>query len=129
MLSKEENEALCRVGPGTLMGDLVRQYWLPFYLSDDLEADGAPERVRLCGEDLIVFRATSGQVGLVGNHCRTGAHRCSLGATRRTGCAACTTAGSSTWPATASICRTSRPRATSSIRFTIPPTPAASATA
>ena len=69
MLTKEENDALCRVGPGTLMGDLVRQYWLPFYLSDDLEADGAPERVRLCGEDLIVFRATSGQVGLVGNHC------------------------------------------------------------
>ncbi len=69
MLTKEENQALTQVGQGTLMGDLVRQYWVPFYLSKDLEADGPPQRVRLLGENLIVFRATSGQVGLVGNHC------------------------------------------------------------
>ena len=69
MLSKEDNELLTRIGPGTAMGEMVRRYWLPFYLSADLEADGPPQRVRLMGEDLIVFRATSGQVGLVGNHC------------------------------------------------------------
>ncbi len=69
MLTREENDALCRVGPGTLMGDMVRQYWLPFYLSSELAADGPPVRVRLVGEDLIAFRATSGEVGLAGQHC------------------------------------------------------------
>ena len=69
MLTKEQNELLTQVGSSTPMGELMRQYWIPFYLSNDLEADGPPQRVRLLGEDLIVFRATSGQVGLVGNHC------------------------------------------------------------
>jgi nitrite reductase/ring-hydroxylating ferredoxin subunit len=55
------------------MGDLMRQYWLPFFLSKDLESDGQPARVRLLGEDLIVFRATSGDVGLLDALC---AHRC-----------------------------------------------------
>ncbi|HLZ28367.1 MAG TPA: phthalate 4,5-dioxygenase, partial [Chloroflexota bacterium] len=66
MLSQAENEYLCRVGPGTAMGNLMRQYWLPAIRSDELrEADGAPLRVRLLGEDLIGFRTTSGQIGLV----------------------------------------------------------------
>jgi phenylpropionate dioxygenase-like ring-hydroxylating dioxygenase large terminal subunit len=51
------------------MGDLIRQYWIPFFLASDLDPDGPPARVRLLGEDLITFRASSGQVGLVGNHC------------------------------------------------------------
>src|SRR5437773_10558466 len=72
MLSKEDNERLTRVGPGTLMGDLMRQYWLPFMYSSELEPDGAPLRVRLLGEDLIVFRDTSGRVGLLDTYC---AHR------------------------------------------------------
>jgi phthalate 4,5-dioxygenase len=69
MLSKEENELLTRVGPGTLMGDLMRQYWLPFLYSSELEPDGPPLRVRLLGEDLIVFRDSTGKLGLLGNHC------------------------------------------------------------
>jgi phenylpropionate dioxygenase-like ring-hydroxylating dioxygenase large terminal subunit len=70
MLSKAENEYLCRVGPGTPMGNLMRQYWLPAIRSDELaERDGAPLRVRLLGEDLIGFRISSSQVGLVQNHC------------------------------------------------------------
>lgn len=69
MLSKAENEALTRVGPGTLMGDLMRSYWLPFYLSEELEAGGQPERIRLLGEDLIAFREGSGAVGLVAEQC------------------------------------------------------------
>ena len=36
MLSREDNELLCRVGPGTPMGDLMRQYWLPAALSSEL---------------------------------------------------------------------------------------------
>ena len=70
MLSREDNELLCRVGPGTPMGALLRQYWIPTLLSSELpEPDGAPVRVRILGEDLIGFRATSGRVGLIQNHC------------------------------------------------------------
>ncbi|HWO72839.1 MAG TPA: Rieske 2Fe-2S domain-containing protein [Dehalococcoidia bacterium] len=70
MLSKEDNELLCRVGPGTPMGDLMRQYWIPAVRSDELPApDCPPLRVRLLGEDLIAFRVTSGAVGLVQNAC------------------------------------------------------------
>jgi phenylpropionate dioxygenase-like ring-hydroxylating dioxygenase large terminal subunit len=70
MLSREDNELLCRVGPGTPMGRLMRQYWIPAALSSELpEPDGAPLRVRLLGEDLIAFRATSGAVGLIQNAC------------------------------------------------------------
>src|SRR5437773_6775855 len=67
---KEENELLCRVGPGTLMGELMRQYWIPALISEELpERDGAPYRVRLLGEDLVAFRDTNGQVGLMAANC------------------------------------------------------------
>jgi phthalate 4,5-dioxygenase len=70
MLNKADNDYLCRIGPGTPMGGLMRQYWLPAIRSDELpEPDGAPLRVRLLGEDLIGFRTTDGQVGLVHNNC------------------------------------------------------------
>jgi nitrite reductase/ring-hydroxylating ferredoxin subunit len=70
MLSREDNELLCRVGPGTPMGALFRQYWLPVLLSRELpEPDGPPRRVRLLGEDLVAFRLTSGGVGLIQDHC------------------------------------------------------------
>jgi len=70
MLSREDNELLCRVGPGTPMGDVMRQYWLPGALSSELPgADSDPLRVRLLGEDLIAFRVTSGQIGVVQHNC------------------------------------------------------------
>jgi nitrite reductase/ring-hydroxylating ferredoxin subunit len=70
MLSERDNELLCRIGPGTPMGNLMRQYWIPAIRSDELPApDCPPLRVRLLGENLIGFRATSGEVGLVQNHC------------------------------------------------------------
>lgn len=69
MLSTRDNELVCRVGPGTPMGRLMRQYWIPVLQTDDIEADGPPQRVRLLGEDLIAFRDTNNQVGLVQNNC------------------------------------------------------------
>jgi nitrite reductase/ring-hydroxylating ferredoxin subunit len=69
VLSKEENEILTRVGQGTIMGDLMRQYWLPFLYSWEVEPDGPPLRVRLLGEDVIVFRDSAGRLGLLGAHC------------------------------------------------------------
>jgi phthalate 4,5-dioxygenase len=70
MLTVQDNEALTHVGPGTLMGDLLRQYWVPALMSTELPApDCAPVRVRLLGENLIAFRVTSGKVGLIQDAC------------------------------------------------------------
>ncbi len=70
MLSKEENEIIGHVGPGTPTGELMRQYWLPALLSSELsEPDGRPMRLRLLSEDLVAFRASSGAVGIMRHNC------------------------------------------------------------
>jgi phthalate 4,5-dioxygenase len=73
MLSREENEMLTRTGPGTAMGELLRRFWLPALLPDELPApDCTPVRVRLLSEDLVAFRDTEGRLGLISAYC---AHR------------------------------------------------------
>src|ERR671922_351496 len=73
MFSQEENELLTRVGPGTPMGMLMRCYWIPALLSEEIPApDCPPVRVRLLGEDLVAFRDSQGRIGLLGERC---AHR------------------------------------------------------
>src|SRR4030081_568423 len=70
MLKREDNELITRVGPGTPMGNLMREYWVPAMLSSELaQADSDPVRVMLLGEQLIGFRDSNGQVGLVANNC------------------------------------------------------------
>jgi phenylpropionate dioxygenase-like ring-hydroxylating dioxygenase large terminal subunit len=69
MLTREDNETLVRVGPGTPMGRLMRLHWIPFLRSSDVQRDGQPHRVRLLGEDLVAFRDSSGRVGLVDHAC------------------------------------------------------------
>ena len=70
MLSQHDNETLTKVGPGTPMGDLMREYWIPAMLSTELPGpDCDPVRIRLLCEDLIAFRDTNGEVGLVDNFC------------------------------------------------------------
>ncbi len=70
MLSEKDNDYLCRIGPGTPMGNLMREYWIPAVRSDELPSpDCAPLRVKLLGEDLIGYRTTSGAVGLMQNAC------------------------------------------------------------
>jgi len=70
MLTQEENMFMARVGPGTPMGDLMRRFWHPVLLSEELpEPDCPPKRTRILGEDLIAFRDTNGDVGLVDNYC------------------------------------------------------------
>ncbi|MDA0239577.1 MAG: Rieske 2Fe-2S domain-containing protein [Proteobacteria bacterium] len=73
MLSKEDNERLTRVGPGTPMGEMLRELWTPACRSEALEADGAPLRVRLLCENFVAFRATDGRVGFFDEACP---HRC-----------------------------------------------------
>src|SRR4029077_4468857 len=70
MFSQAENELLTRVGPGTAMGNLMRRYWIPALLSEEIPlTDCPPVRVRLLGEDLVAFRDSSGRVGLLAEHC------------------------------------------------------------
>jgi nitrite reductase/ring-hydroxylating ferredoxin subunit len=69
MLSREDNELLARIGPGTAMGALFRRHWLPFMLADELVADAPPKRLKLLGECLVAFRDSQGRAGLLGEHC------------------------------------------------------------
>ncbi|WP_158541566.1 Rieske 2Fe-2S domain-containing protein [Pelagibacterium lacus] len=73
MITPQENEQLSRVGPGTLMGNFLRQFWTPVCLSSELVADGDPLRLMIMGEKLIGFRDTSGRVGVLDHRCP---HRC-----------------------------------------------------
>ena len=73
MLTAANNEMLTRVGPGTPMGNLMREYWIPACLSSELKADGEPMRLMLLGEQLIAFRDTDGRVGIMEQRCP---HRC-----------------------------------------------------
>jgi phenylpropionate dioxygenase-like ring-hydroxylating dioxygenase large terminal subunit len=69
MLTAEENELLTRIGPSTPAGDLLRRYWQPAALSEQLPVDGPPLQVRLLGEDLVLFRDSDAKPGLLGIHC------------------------------------------------------------
>ena len=69
-MTKEQNETMTRVGPGTPMGDLLRRYWWPVGVSKDLQ--GKPTLIRILGEDLVLFRDGMGRVGLLEPIC---AHR------------------------------------------------------
>jgi len=70
VLTQEENDFISQVGPGTPMGSLMREYWVPAMLSSELPGpDSDPVRVMLLGEQLVGFRDTSGKVGLIANLC------------------------------------------------------------
>ncbi|MDB5080024.1 MAG: hypothetical protein JWP00_1948 [Chloroflexi bacterium] len=69
MLSKEQNELLTKVGPGTPMGAALRQFWAPAIRSANLEVDCAPTRVRLFGQDFVAFRDSNGRVGFLDEGC------------------------------------------------------------
>jgi phthalate 4,5-dioxygenase oxygenase subunit len=70
MLSAADNEMLTRTGPQTPMGQYMRNFWQPIALSRELpEADGAPLRVNIMGEELVAFRNAKGVVGLADSKC------------------------------------------------------------
>jgi phenylpropionate dioxygenase-like ring-hydroxylating dioxygenase large terminal subunit len=73
MTTAAEGMELTRVGPGTVMGDLMRCYWIPAAMSSELVRDGAPVRLMLLGEKLIAFRDSDGRVGVMDHRCP---HRC-----------------------------------------------------
>jgi nitrite reductase/ring-hydroxylating ferredoxin subunit len=70
MLNHADNELLCRVGPGTPMGEMMRRFWHPVCMSSQLPApDAAPLRVRLLGESFVAFRDSAGEVGMLEELC------------------------------------------------------------
>jgi len=68
----EENQLLTQTGPGKPCGELLRRYWQPAALSEELPPGGAPLPLTLLGEELVLFRDDQGRVGLIDGHC---AHR------------------------------------------------------
>src|SRR5581483_3815691 len=68
MLSKEQNERLTKVGPGTPCGELMRRYWHPVAASADLVKNPV-KRVKILGEDLVLYKDRSGVLGLIGPRC------------------------------------------------------------
>ena len=68
-MTPEENDELTLTGPGTPAGALLRRYWMPAALSEELEGARPVVPVRLMGEDLVLFRAGNGELGLIGRAC------------------------------------------------------------
>lgn len=68
MLTKEMNESLTQVGPETQMGNMLRRYWFPIASTVELE-EKPTKKVRLLGEDLVLFRDLSGNLGLIQERC------------------------------------------------------------
>src|SRR5712692_7538455 len=71
-ITKDLNERLTRVGPGTPMGELLRRYWWPVAASSEIRVGRPTKAVRLLGEDLVLYRDRSDRLGLIGQRC---AHR------------------------------------------------------
>jgi phthalate 4,5-dioxygenase oxygenase subunit len=73
MLTREINDLLTRSGPGTSMGGLLRRYWIPLLLAEELpEPECAPIRVKVLSERLLAWRDTQGRYALTDEFC---AHR------------------------------------------------------
>jgi phthalate 4,5-dioxygenase oxygenase subunit len=69
MMSNDQYDLLTQTSPGAPAGDLLRRYWQPAALSEELSPGGPPIPVRLMGEDLVLFRDEQGQPALLGLHC------------------------------------------------------------
>jgi len=69
MLSAEENDRLTRTGPGTAAGALLRSYWQPVALVEELPEPRPLKAVRLLGEDFILFRDERGKYGMLRRQC------------------------------------------------------------
>jgi phenylpropionate dioxygenase-like ring-hydroxylating dioxygenase large terminal subunit len=69
MLTQEQNELLTRSDLGTPLGELLRRYWQPVGLSEEVKPGGKPKHVKVMGEDLVLFRDDQGRPGLLGIHC------------------------------------------------------------
>jgi phenylpropionate dioxygenase-like ring-hydroxylating dioxygenase large terminal subunit len=68
MISREQNELMTRIGPGTPAGKLLRRYWQPVALVDEMKGARPVKAVRLFSEDLVLYKTDVGY-GLMQRHC------------------------------------------------------------
>ena len=61
MLSAEQNRLVTGIEPGTTCGTLMRQYWQPAALTEELTDQRAAKEIRIMGEDLVLFRDDNGE--------------------------------------------------------------------
>lgn len=66
-LSKEENDTITRVGPGTPAGEMLRRYWQPIGFANELQ--DKPKGKRILGEDVVLFRDENGRFGVLARRC------------------------------------------------------------
>ena len=86
MLSKKDNELMCRTGQDTTMGKAMRHFWIPALLSSELpEPDCDPVHVELLGENLVAFRDSNGKVGVLDEMCCHRAASLTLGRSENCG--------------------------------------------
>ena len=70
MLTTAENKLVTEVGPGKPLGEVMRRYWLPACLTEEIaKPDCPPIRVKLLGEELVAFRNSDGKIGLLEEYC------------------------------------------------------------
>lgn len=69
MISQEQNQRMTRIEPGTPAGELLRRYWQPICPMADVTAEKPVKAVRILGENLVLYRDTTGKLGLVGERC------------------------------------------------------------
>ena len=69
LCSAELNDLLTRTGPATPTGKLMRCYWQPAALLDELSGNRPLKPVRLLGENLVLFRDDKGRYGLLERGC------------------------------------------------------------
>ena len=69
MLTQKVNDEITRIGPGAPAGEVLRRYWQPAALSDELVGSRPVVPVTLLGERLVLFRDEEGELGLIGRHC------------------------------------------------------------
>ena len=69
MMSAETNDRMTRVGPGTPAGKLLRKYWQPVALTEELSPERPLAPVRVMGQQLVLFRDERGRHGLLERHC------------------------------------------------------------
>ena len=85
MITRAENDRLTRVTGDVSLGNMLREnYWIPVARSQGIPLGSAPERLRILGRDLVIFRAKNGQIGLLDEHCPH--RRASLALARVEGC-------------------------------------------
>ena len=69
MMTREQNELLTRIGPEAPAGQLLRRYWQPIALVDELAGQRPLKALRVLGQDLVLFRGPDGRLGLLDRDC------------------------------------------------------------